>query len=255
LARHLGPEQPFYLLEPYRFEGLAVPPTLEEMASAHLETLRSVQAEGPYLLGGWCNGGLVAYEMARQLHTQGQAVDLLLLIDPDAPARHRAVRRAINYIGNLLFIDQKKQFEWYLCLKHIYRYMRFSHYRQSKNAEFLGTIEGGDSRRKPSNSSFTSLKFRLKALVPKVEALRQDYLNMYDWPVSAYAPDLYAGKITFFWTSEEPWRPIGWREIVKAKENEVEILTLPGNHITSRTRHLSILAERLQSCLSEAQEL
>ena len=52
LARHLGPEQPFYLLEPYKFEGLAVPPTLEEMAAAHLETLRSVQPEGPYLLGG-----------------------------------------------------------------------------------------------------------------------------------------------------------------------------------------------------------
>ena len=86
LARRMGPEQPFYLLEPYKFDGLAVPPSFEEMAVAHLETLRRVQPEGPYLLGGWCNGGLMAYEMARQLREQGQTVELLVMMDPDAPA-------------------------------------------------------------------------------------------------------------------------------------------------------------------------
>ena len=255
LARHVGPEQPFYLLEPYRFDGLAVPPALQEMAAAHLETLRSVQPEGPYLLGGYCNGGLVAYEMARQLHAQGQAVDLLLLIDPDAPARHRLVRRAINSIGRLLLIDQKQQFEWFLCLQHMYRYLRFSHYRQSKNSELLGTLKQGASGRKPGNGSPAPLHLRRKALVPNVEALRQDYLNLYDWPASDYAPGLYAGKITFFWTSEEPWRSIGWQKVVKAKEKEVEIQMLPGNHITSRTDHLPVLAECLRTCLRKAQEL
>ena len=197
----------------------------------------------------------MAYEMARQLHAQGQAVDLLLLIDPDAPARHRSVRRAINYIGNMLLIDQKKQFEWFLCLQHIYRYMRFSHYRQSKNSELLGTVEQGESGRTPGNTSPAPLNLRLKALVPNVEALRQDYLNIYDWPASDYAPGLYAGKITFFWTSEEPWRSIGWQKVVKAKGKEVEIQMLPGNHITSRTEHLSVLAECLRTCLRKAQEL
>ena len=57
LARTLGPDQPFYLLEPYKFEGLTVLPTFEEVAAAYIEVLRSVQPEGPYLLGGWCNGG------------------------------------------------------------------------------------------------------------------------------------------------------------------------------------------------------
>jgi len=60
LARDLGSDQPFYALEPYSFDGLQVPPTLEAMAAAHIKLLRIVQPEGPYLLGGYCNGGLVA---------------------------------------------------------------------------------------------------------------------------------------------------------------------------------------------------
>ncbi|MBV9231017.1 MAG: AMP-binding protein, partial [Chloroflexi bacterium] len=249
LARHVGPEQPFYLLEPYQFGDLAVPPTFEEMAAAHLEVVRRVQPEGPYLLGGYCNGGLMAYEVARQLHAQGQSVDLLLLIDPDAPARHRAVRRAISRFCNGISMSQAKQFEWFLCLQHIYRYLRFSHYRQAKNAELLGTARPGES----GNVDSVPLSLRLKALVPKVETLRREYLNMYDWSASDYAPDLYPGKITFFWTSEEPWRPVGWQKVVKAKESEVEMHVLPGNHITSRTEHLPVLAERLRTCLSKAQ--
>ena len=83
--------------------------------------------------------------------------------------------------------------------------------------------------------------------------LRQDYLNLYDWSVSGYAPDLYAGKIVFFWTSEEPWRPVGWKKAVEAKKGAVETYTLPGNHITSRTEYLPVLAERLRACLEDAQ--
>ena len=85
LARYMGPDQPFYLLEPYKFDGLAVPPTLEAIAAAHLKSLRAVQPEGPYMLGGYCNGGLMAYEMARQLRAEGQTVEPLVLMDPESP--------------------------------------------------------------------------------------------------------------------------------------------------------------------------
>ena len=253
LARYLGPDQPFYLLEPYKFESLAVPPTFEAIAAAHIESLRSVQPEGPYLLGGYCNGGLLAYEMARQLHAQGQTVDLLVLMDPDSPARHRLVRSVISHFCNVMRIGQDRQFDWFLCLQHIYRYLRFSHYRRLKNSELLGTVEQGEPWRKRSKVDFAPLSLRLKALVPKVETLRQDYPNIYDWLVSDYTPSLYSGKITFFWTSEEPWRLVGWRKVVKAKEGEVKIHVIPGNHITSRTEHLPVLAESLRTCLSKAQ--
>src|SRR5437588_5360862 len=125
LARELGLDQPFYALEPYQFDGLPVPPTVETMATAHIQSMRAVQPEGPYLLGGWCNGGLVAYEMARQLHAQGQMIDLLVLMDPDPPAKSwKWDRRIIVALGNLLRRRQEKQVDWFQS----YRYLRLSFY-------------------------------------------------------------------------------------------------------------------------------
>jgi amino acid adenylation domain-containing protein len=125
LAHALGPDQPFYMLEPYKFDGLAVPPTIEEMATAHLAVMRSVQPEGPYQFGGWCNGGLIAYEMARQLTAQGQGVDLLVLMDADAPAfRFKQERRLIDRCVSLLHLNPEKQVDWFL----LYRHLRLSLY-------------------------------------------------------------------------------------------------------------------------------
>ena len=85
LARQLGPEQPFYALEqtPDQLESETI--TIEETATTYLKEIRAVQPEGPYLLGGWCYGGLVAFEMAQQLLQQGQKVDLLVVIDAILP--------------------------------------------------------------------------------------------------------------------------------------------------------------------------
>ncbi len=82
LARKLGSDQPVF--------GLQVPPgapprSIEAMASAYLEALRDVQPRGPYHLGGWSMGGVVAYEMARQLQAQGDTVSTLALIDVLVP--------------------------------------------------------------------------------------------------------------------------------------------------------------------------
>jgi amino acid adenylation domain-containing protein len=61
------------------------PETLEEMAARYLHRLREAQPAGPYTLGGWSIGGVVAFEMARQLERQGESVDLLVLLDSYAP--------------------------------------------------------------------------------------------------------------------------------------------------------------------------
>jgi hypothetical protein len=154
----------------------------------------------------------------------------------------------------LLRLGQEKQFEWFLWLQHVYRYLRFAHYRRSTNAELLGYVEQGESAGRDSKAGPASLGLRLKALRPRVETLRQDWSNIYDWLVANYTPGLYPGKITFFWTSEEPQRADGWQKVVKAKEGEVEIYINPGNHISGRTEYLPVLAERLRECLDKAQE-
>jgi acyl-coenzyme A synthetase/AMP-(fatty) acid ligase/thioesterase domain-containing protein len=85
LSKALGKEQPFYAIR------TAVPiengrlKKIEELAAASIEALRTVRASGPYILAGHCFGGVVAYEMTRQLIAEGHQVDRVLLFDVPAP--------------------------------------------------------------------------------------------------------------------------------------------------------------------------
>ena len=85
LARHLDPRQPFQVIHPFGLAGQPAPIPMEAMAAEHLQRIRAVQPQGPYLLGGHCNGALEAYEIAQQLRAAGQEVELLVLIDPPEP--------------------------------------------------------------------------------------------------------------------------------------------------------------------------
>ncbi|MFP2933140.1 alpha/beta fold hydrolase, partial [Pyxidicoccus sp. 3LG] len=86
LVRQLGPDRPVYGLSASGMET-GEPPvaSIEVLARDYLAQLRTVQPQGPYLLGGWSFGGLVAYEMARLLQAQGETVELLALLDSQAP--------------------------------------------------------------------------------------------------------------------------------------------------------------------------
>jgi thioesterase domain-containing protein len=81
LARHLGADQPVYGFKSRGLEGFEEFKTIEAMAAQYTEELRKFQPQGPYHIGGYCFGGNVAYEMARQLKAQGQEVALLLLMN------------------------------------------------------------------------------------------------------------------------------------------------------------------------------
>lgn len=81
LAEELGPEQPSY-----GFVSSGQPfDRIEAMAARYIQEMRALQPEGPYRLGGYCFGGVVAYEMACQLETAGQQVSVLALLDSSPP--------------------------------------------------------------------------------------------------------------------------------------------------------------------------
>jgi thioesterase domain-containing protein/acyl carrier protein len=82
LVRHLGNEQPFFALQPQGLDGKrACLTSVGEMAACYVQEIRRVQPEGPYRIGGYSFGGLVAYEMAQMLEAQGEHVALLALFD------------------------------------------------------------------------------------------------------------------------------------------------------------------------------
>ena len=87
LANELGPDQPLYGLQWKGADGERVAASsIEEMAKYSLERLRTIQEEGPYVLGGLCLGGLIAYEMAQRLQQSGERVEHLIMMD--TPTRH-----------------------------------------------------------------------------------------------------------------------------------------------------------------------
>nr|WP_242033740.1 amino acid adenylation domain-containing protein [Phormidium sp. FACHB-592] len=82
LAYCLKPEHPVYGIQPYSREHHPILHTrVVEMAAYYIEQIRTVQPEGPYLLGGLCVGGFLAFEMARQLQNQGQTIAMVALLD------------------------------------------------------------------------------------------------------------------------------------------------------------------------------
>jgi thioesterase domain-containing protein len=97
LARHLGADQPFYAIHPHGMAGPQIPATIEAMAAEYLELVRACQPEGPYALGGHCNGALVAFEIAQRLQAAGQKVDLLVMLAP--PRRTRVSFASVMNVG------------------------------------------------------------------------------------------------------------------------------------------------------------
>jgi len=87
LAKRLGETQPFYGLQMKGLYGAAAPHlSVEAMARHYLREIKSVQSTGPYVLAGYCFGGIVAFEMARQLEHRGERVALLVLLNAATPA-------------------------------------------------------------------------------------------------------------------------------------------------------------------------
>jgi thioesterase domain-containing protein len=109
LGRYLPPEQPVYGLQAYGVDSGQPHTSIEAMARSYIEAMCRVQPSGPYLIAGYSAGGVVAFEIARQLHSMGEPVALLVLLDaalhahpPDAAdPTEVAVRHGAGRLGRL----------------------------------------------------------------------------------------------------------------------------------------------------------
>jgi amino acid adenylation domain-containing protein len=96
---------------------------LPEMAARYIQAIRGVQAEGPYRLAGWSAGGMVAYEMARQLGDDGHDVGFVGLLDTasdywrrrpadgDGAARWTEANYMLSWLPESLPEKQRQRFE------------------------------------------------------------------------------------------------------------------------------------------------
>ena len=95
-ARRMPDDLAVFAIEPRRLARVPLAhASIEDMAAFYIEEVRKKQPSGPYLLGGLCAGGVIAYEMASQLVRAGESVELVALLEtatPKAPMKRGRIR-------------------------------------------------------------------------------------------------------------------------------------------------------------------
>jgi thioesterase domain-containing protein/acyl carrier protein len=232
LAHHLGPEQPFYAFQLPALQDISGPPTIEGLAAHYLRELRAVQPQGPYRLGGWSMGGVIAFEMARLLSEEGARVSLLALIDSYVP---QSVERREGFDGHDLlrmFAEDLKGVSG--------RGFEFSHEdaRRLSVDEALGLLLEGA---------------RASEAVPEGLGLPElrDLFERYSTSLSAllaYEPRPYAGKLTLFRGGAPAADPAhGWVPYAAG----FEVLEIEGDHYSIvNGPPVEVLAARLGEMLN-----
>jgi thioesterase domain-containing protein/acyl carrier protein len=110
LAFALNSDRLVYGLQPYSKDGFPMLHTrIGDMVTHYIETIRSVQPKGPYLLSGLCIGGILAFEVALQLQARGEKVAFVGLIDAvdvEAPRTTQIAARRLDRLAQV-FRDKK----------------------------------------------------------------------------------------------------------------------------------------------------
>jgi len=236
LANCLSPDQPCYGLQARGLEqGQDPHKRIEEMAAHYINAIRTVQAEGPYLLGGWSMGGVVAFEMAQQLHAQGQRAALLAMLDTRIPTTHEEF--ADEDFEVTLLVDFVRYFGLSLdphdALVRLPKHELLQHVLE--HAKRAGLM--------PSDIEVSHAE-------PFIELCKADFQATRNYQLHHYP-----GRITLFKAGQElagiPSDPtLGWSEWAAGG---VDVHVVPGNHATMVYKpHVEVLAETLRVCLDQA---
>jgi thioesterase domain-containing protein len=233
LARHLSDDQPLYGLQAQGLNGdRELHTRIAEMAAHYVAAIREVQPQGPYQIGGWSLGVIIAYEMARQLQQQGQSVSVLALLDqgPILPFAKPVddAEQLVNTFGQHISLSVQKLRQMTADEQVAYAW------EKARKARWL-------------YPDVTLEQFRhfVKMLRTHTEAWRN------------YEIGSYAGRVTLFRATERsehtPHEPdFGWGAYAL---DGVTIIDVPGDHLgMMHEPYISVLADRLQKCLDEIAE-
>ncbi|MDJ0554420.1 MAG: amino acid adenylation domain-containing protein [Microcoleaceae cyanobacterium MO_207.B10] len=240
LSQYLGNNQPFYGLQAQGFsEGEKVLTKVEDMAEFYIKTIQEFQPKGPYQIGGWSFGGVVAFEMAQQLLQQGEEVSLLALLDPWVP----------------ILLDPNKKIDNLYMRGVLSRYFggMFGRTDLVTQDELLGLSS-------EEQIEFIIDKAERLELFPK-EATREQNRRFVDVIIGtlkatySYKRRPYPGKVTVFRAQEKHPHGIDpqlvWVEMyVILDVADMEVVMVPGNHFTFiKEPNNKVLAERLSEHL------
>jgi thioesterase domain-containing protein/aryl carrier-like protein len=250
LASLMDDEQPFYGVQARGLDGEAEPfNQLDEMAAYYIQQIRAVQPSGPYYLGGYCMGGDIAYEVARQLKEQGEEVPILTVIDP--PPANLSERAPLS--GRFLIDFVKNGPLW------LREFMRLGGGEISSRVRRKGRValsalwqkiranghENGISATDVIDQADDLPEYRQKLIESHLEALFNYNHEGYDGEVIVYEarsrPLLNPGN------SADEW--------IAYVDRPITLRTIPGSHSSIMHQpHVNDLARMLQNSLDRARQ-
>jgi thioesterase domain-containing protein/acyl carrier protein len=215
LAHFVGSDQPFYGLQAQGLDGERPFHTrTEDMAAHYIKELQIVQSEGPYYIGGYSFGGMVALEMAHQLKAQGHAVGLVVLLDT-FPGQLKST-------GSL--------FRTYLTLPLDEQWMHLSR----KTKAFPRSM-------------------RRRVAMMRLPAVLKNLRDACYGAARTYQPKPYDGPIILFRASEKGLSSVSQESAWKSLSPQIEIYEVSGHHgnIVDEPQ-VRLLADELKACLESA---
>jgi amino acid adenylation domain-containing protein len=244
LAQRLGPDQPLMAIDPTLLpaDQFSAPYEMEDVASCLAKQIHEVHS-GPYCLTGLCGGGLVAYEVARQLVMAGHQVSLLALVEPHTPFHLRCLRhprgfgpqwlmeRVKFHFENIQHIIEGKEAGAYIRDHLADRYRVYSYMLKKRFRNTLSRLRPASRKGPPTN-------------------IREILYTAY----CAYRPQPFTGRVALLQAAHrEPgseWETQYWTNLIPP----IELHEVPGysNWVVRFfvEPNVKILASRLSSYLS-----
>ena len=215
LVQFVGKDQPFYGLQARGLDGkLPVHTRVEDMATQYVRELQAIQPQGPYYIGGYSFGGMVALEMAHQLKALRHEVGLVVLLD--------------SFPGKLK--SSGSLFRIYLTLPLDRQWMHFA-------------------RKTKALPRSLRRRFAMMRLPAALKRVREACYNA----ARTYQPKPYDGPIILFRASEKGLSSVNQESAWKSLAPRIEIYEVRGHHgnIVDEPQ-VRLLADELKACLENA---
>ena len=239
LAMGMSEDQPVYGLQAKGLNGIDTPlSSIEDIAAHYIAAIKEQNPYGPYALAGYSFGGIIAYEMAKQLEAQGKDVKMLAMFDTYA-------YRSPHYDAPLTKFYKRGKF----FLKRINYALRFSNgFKETladkgvaikrKATRLYWKFKYGDDQSKVGLFGYSN----------KVDEMNEYAEKHYQLKPYNIKVDLFrAVKRTFYM---DDFENLGWTPYA---EKGVRIHDIPGEHNTIfKAPNNIVFAEVLQKCLDEA---
>ena len=231
LVKHIRTSHPLYGIQARGSDGLQEPfDQVEDMARYYVDAIRTLQPHGPYYLIGYSFGGLVALDMARRLAESGEEIGLLVLLAAYPHIHHLSRPQQFRVLAQRVWHHLSEMQR--TGIKGVFPYfMRRASKRVLGEGSPSDPVDRFSFEDPPSNAEIVRRKSRVA--------------------LARYQPSSFHGKVKFVRTEGDYYFPTNPNAVWGKLIDEIEIDTVPGDHLGIINKDFEALAPVLSRYLKE----